>query len=88
MHVKSAVINLTVMANYGKTNYYRITDVQFNDLQSIVFDDSDIKLLDYYKDKYKISIKSLKQPLLVAEGKKKEKPLLLIPELMLMTGIP
>lgn len=88
MHVKNAVVNLTVMSNYGKTNYYRITDIQFNDLQSIVFDDSEIKLLDYYKDKYKISIKSLKQPLLVAEGKNKEKPLLLIPELMLMTGIP
>jgi hypothetical protein len=38
--------------------------------------------------KYKITIKNLKQPLLVAEGRDKKRPTLLVPELMLMTGIP
>lgn len=78
------------MSNYGKTRYYRIVDIHYIDISSYKFDNSDTKLVDYYKDKYKISIKNLKQPLLVAESKIKssDKPTYLIPELMLMTGIP
>lgn len=45
-------------------------------------------MVQYYKDKYEIEIKNLKQPLLVVEGSKKEETVLVIPELMLMTGIP
>jgi aubergine-like protein len=88
MHVKNGLVGMTVMSNYGKTNYYRVSDVQFNELETVIFDSSETKLLDYYKDKYKIIINNMKQPLLVAEGKDKTKPLLLVPELMLMTGIP
>ena len=45
-------------------------------------------MVQYYKDKYEIEIKNLKQPLLVVEGSRKEETVLVIPELMLMTGIP
>lgn len=79
MVVKTAIIGLVVMSNYGKTNYYTISDIQFDDLESIVFEESQTKLVDYYKDKYRIAIKNLKQPLLVAEGKDKKKPILLVP---------
>jgi aubergine-like protein len=88
MVVKAALAGLVVMSNYGKTNYYTITDIQYNDLESVVFDGSQVKLVDYYKDKYQVTIKSLRQPLLVAENKKKDRITLLVPELMLMTGIP
>ncbi len=76
------------MSNYGKTAYYRVSDVKFIDLQTVIFDNSEICLLDYYKKKYNITITNLKQPLLCSEGKNKENEMLLIPELFLMTGIP
>jgi hypothetical protein len=47
-----------------------------------------MNLREYYQQKYQISIKNLKQPLLVTEGFNKEEKCLLVPELLLMTGIP
>lgn len=76
------------MANYGKTRYHKIIDLKFEEIQSITFERDNTPMVQYYKDKYQITIKNLKQPLLVAEGIKKEETLLLIPQLMLMTGIP
>jgi hypothetical protein len=35
-----------------------------------------------------MQIKNLRQPLIVTESRDKEKPCYLVPELMLMTGIP
>lgn len=75
------------MSNYGKARYYRILDINFIDISSIMLEDN-LSLIDYYQTKYSITIKSLKQPLLVAESKDPEKPTYLVPELMLMTGIP
>lgn len=87
--VKQSLSSLVVMSNYGKTNYYTITDVRFDDLETLVFEDSQTRLVDYYKEKYSLTIRNMKQPLLVAEGKRKnDKTTLLVPELMLMTGIP
>jgi hypothetical protein len=86
--VKSELIGTIIMSNYGKTAYYRVSDVKFIDLQTVIFDNSEICLLDYYKKKYNITITNLKQPLLCSEGKNKENEMLLIPELFLMTGIP
>ena len=46
-------------------------------------------MFDYYKNKYGITIKKPKQPLLKVENKKKDGiEILLVPELCLMTGIP
>lgn len=45
--------------------------------------------MTYYKQKYGITIKDAKQPLLKVENKRdKERETLLVPELCLMTGIP
>ncbi len=85
--VRQAIINTIVMSNYGKTRYYKIVDIHFKEIQSVVLEDQRT-LIDYYATKYNITIKSLKQPLLVAESKDPERPIYLIPELMLMTGIP
>lgn len=66
MLVKQSLSNLVVMSNYGKTNYYTITDVRFDDLETLVFEDSQTRLVDYYKEKYSLTIRNMKQPLLVA----------------------
>lgn len=79
------------MANYGKTCYYTIQDILFDDLEKIVLDGTSMTLKTYYEEKYKIQIKNPRQPLLVAENRKKDDKVqktLLVPELMLMTGIP
>ncbi len=47
-----------------------------------------INLLQYYEKQYNCKIKKPKQPLVVAEGRKKGETIVLIPELLLMTGIP
>lgn len=80
------MIGQIVMSNYGKTQYYKISDVHFEDIATIKLEDNQT-LLDYYKEKYQIIIKNTKQPLLVADNRSK-RDILLIPELMLMTGIP
>lgn len=75
------------MSNYGKTLYYKIKDINYDQIGNIKMEEGK-SLLSYYQQKYKITIQNLKQPLLVAENKKQDNSTLLIPELMLMTGIP
>lgn len=85
------LINKIVMTNYGRTSYQRIEDVVFQDLESVQLDDASVNLREYYQQKYNISIKSSKQPLLRVESRKKggkEYLTYLVPELCLMTGIP
>ena len=52
--------------------------------------EDDSTLIEYYLKKYDIEVKNKRQPLLVTESKKGENtnPIYLVPELMLMTGIP
>lgn len=59
-------------------------------MSSVTFDtvEGTFSLPEYYKKKYNINITKLKQPLIAVEGRKKGDVLLLIPELLLMTGIP
>ena len=75
------------MSNYGKTIYYRIEDVDFRPLQEVVIPGYE-HIFDYYKKKYNLTLNSAKQPLLVTLGKRKDEKILLLPEIMLMTGIP
>lgn len=90
MILKEKLINQTVMSNYGKTVYHRITDLRFDDMSTInvTTPEETLNLPEFYKKKYNITINKLKQPLVVTEGRKKEETILLIPELLLMTGIP
>jgi hypothetical protein len=66
--VKTELINKIVMSNYGKTRYYKIEDIHFLEISSIMLEDG-LSLIDYYSTKYGINIKSVKQPLLVSESK-------------------
>jgi hypothetical protein len=89
--IRAELIGKVVMANYGKTSYYTVQDIMFDELDKIVLEGTNTTLRTYYEDKYKIQIKNPKQPLLVAENRKKDdnaQKTLLVPELMLMTGIP
>lgn len=88
--LQSELIGKVIMTNYGKTAYYRIEDVIFEEIESIRLEDASTSLKDYYENKYKMKITNLKQPLLKVEGRKKNSDIqiLLIPEFCLMTGIP
>ena len=57
------------MSNYGKSRFYRITDINFDPLESIKFQKG--TLVDYYFQRYQVQIKDLKQPLFVTEGRDK-----------------
>jgi hypothetical protein len=90
MILKENLIGQTVMANYGKTVYHRVTDIKFEDMKTInvVNPTETLNLFEYYKKKYSITIAKPLQPLIVAESRRKDDILLLVPELLLMTGIP
>ena len=79
------------MTNYGKTSYHKIEEIVFQDLENIQLEDANLSLREYYQQKYGITIKNSKQPLLRVESKRKgnkEFQIYLVPELCLMTGIP
>lgn len=77
----SELVGKIVMTNYGKTAYYRIEDIIFEDIDSIRLDDASISIREYYEQKYNLKITNLKQPLLKVEGRRKNKEfqILLIP---------
>ncbi len=75
------------MSNYGKAQYYQIEDIEFIDISSVMIEEK-INLVEYYDKKYKLKIKNLKQPLLASSLRRKDQKIYLVPELMLMTGIP
>jgi hypothetical protein len=64
--VKTELIGKIVMANYGKTSYYTISDVLFEDIEGVRIERTNNSLRDYYETKYAITLKKGKQPLLVA----------------------
>lgn len=78
------------MANYGSSRYWRIEKVMYDKTIESTFateDGKDINLIDYYKTKYNLEIKSKRQPLLKCVNRTKIE-VLLVPELCLMTGLP
>ena len=52
-----------VMANYGKIAHYRIEELVFQDLDTILLEDNVI-LADYYESRYSLKITNKRQPLL------------------------
>ena len=88
--LQSELVGKVIMTNYGKTAYYRIEEIVFEDINSIKLEDASISLREYYEKKYNMKITNHKQPLLKVEGRRKnsEFQILLIPEFCLMTGIP
>ena len=84
-----------VMANYGRNNCYIIDGLIFDSTaETYTFDtqQGSISLEEYYWKTYNLNIQAKKQPLvkvLVEERNSREKKqVVLIPELLLMSGIP
>lgn len=91
----SQIVGQTVMTNYNNKTY-RIDDINWNVTPKDTFDlknGSKISFVDYYYDHYKLKIRELGQPLLVSLPKAKDAkrgndtPILLVPELCVLTGL-
>lgn len=77
-----------VMANYGKSNYWRVENVVFNQLnEKYNMGEAMMTLPEYYKEKYNLTISYMNQPLLEAKNRANEN-IILVPEFCLMTGMP
>lgn len=81
---------MIVMAKYGNFKCYRIERVLLNEnpLSSFNTKGGTMKYTEYYKNKYNITIKNQRQPLLLASAEKNQtdNPKL-VPELCVLTGI-
>lgn len=62
--LKEALIGKTIMANYGNSRCWRIDDLEFDKPIDEYKMDEAQTLAEYYKTKYNITIKKMKQPLL------------------------
>lgn len=58
------MVGCTVMTNYGASKYYRVIDVDFSDIETTMLEGTETSVFQYFKDKYGITIKKLKQPML------------------------
>ena len=84
------------MTGYNNRTY-RIDDVDFDQNASSTFhlrkEDRHISYVDYYRERYQITISVVSQPLLVSQPTRREinrgdtEPKFLIPELCGMTGL-
>ena len=89
--IRAELIGKVVVAFYGNNRNYKITEVDFTLNPNSTFPTSDgmISYVNYYKKVYSIKIKDFTQPLLkVKQGKREKIQILLIPELVRLTGIP
>lgn len=55
-----------MQVNYGNGRYYKVEDILYIDMEEYFVAGEKINLLDYYKQKYNITIHKPKQPLLKA----------------------
>lgn len=94
--VQNIVIGETVLTEYNNKTY-RIDDIDFEKNPNSTFDTKDgpISYVQYYKQRYNIIIRDLKQPLLIVKSKErdlrgnpeKSEITALIPELCRATGL-
>lgn len=92
---KRAILGSVVMATYGRNNTYTIADVEFNTSPESAFDAAGTRVtfMQYYKDRYNITIRDPRQPMLVSRAKQrdiragKSELIYLVPELVRATGI-
>lgn len=72
-----------MVANYGVKHIYTILDIDFTKtpLSLTSYNGKECSYVDYFKEKYTVTITNLKQPLLVALKKKKnaQEKILLVP---------
>ncbi|XP_037037430.1 protein aubergine-like [Bradysia coprophila] len=91
---KMAVVGMTVLTVYNNRTYY-IDDVDFNSWPTDTFPTQrgDVTFMEYYRNKYRLTIRNTRQPLLVAKlderyrGSGRFENILLVPELCRVTGL-
>lgn len=92
---KRMVLGTIVMSTYGKNNTYTVSDVEFdvNPESSFETKKGPITFMQYFKEKYNITIRDPRQPMLVSRSKARDiragqpELIYLIPELSRITGI-
>ncbi|XP_034941705.1 piwi-like protein Siwi isoform X2 [Chelonus insularis] len=97
---RAEVIGLTVLTDYNN-NTYRVEDIDFGHNPQSSFKitkggkETETTYIDYYRQKYNITIRNRSQPLLITRpsirdrraGKDKDQDICLIPELCRATGL-
>lgn len=96
INFKSGIVGTTVMTKYNNETY-RIDDVDDNSDPNSEFtkkDGSKMTYVQYYKEKWNLSIRGGKQPMLISKNKRsirrfgeEDTLIYLVPELCIMTGI-
>jgi len=88
--IENIFVGKSVVASYGNYRMWRVDAVDFkrNPRSMVTVNGNQkMKLADYYLDKYGIKIQELNQPLLVSIDRYTRKEMLLVPELVQMTGL-
>lgn len=92
---KRMILGSVVMTSYGKNNTHMINDVEFNSSPESSFDMNGVRVtfMQYFKDRYNITIRDPRQPMLVSRSKPRDiragmpELIYLVPELVRATGI-
>lgn len=92
---KKTILGSVVMTTYGKNNTHMINDVEFNTTAESSFDmnGTRVTFLQYFKDRYNITIRDPRQPMLVSRSKQRDiragmpELIYLVPELVRVTGL-
>ena len=85
------LVGKTFVTNYGKMQYHKVTNIKFEEARKVTFTMGErlVTLVEYFEQKYGVTIKKPGQPVLVAEGRRsKEERIDLLPELMLILASP
>jgi len=91
-YIREKLMNKSFQVKYAKKNY-KINDIGFNKNPvntSFLYNGRTIKIYEYYKQVYNITIKNKEQPLLIVEGKQpqgKKISLYFVPELCTLSGL-
>ncbi|XP_071451849.1 piwi-like protein Siwi [Hetaerina americana] len=92
---KLHILGTIVLTEYNNKTY-RVDDVDFNTTPLSTFsmkDNRSISYIEYYRQRYDITIKHIKQPMLLTMPKQRDQrrgikqPIYLVPELCRMTGL-
>ena len=82
------------MTHYNRKTY-RIDDIDWESTPASTFDkgNEQVSFADYYQQRYQLSVREMRQPLLISRPRRKDMhrgqagPILLIPEFCQMTGL-
>ncbi|XP_075215881.1 piwi-like protein Siwi [Lycorma delicatula] len=92
---QAEIVGQVVLTTYGNPKTYRVDDVDFQATPLSTFDykGQQVTYVDYYKNKYGVTIINKQQPMIVSLSKARdiragqESQIYLVPELCQMTGI-